>query len=301
MLQKPFRILCFCAHPDDLEFYIGHLLTGLTHPQMNLNALSYIFKTPRLWATPDACQIRVVSMTRGEMSGLTRLTQSTKKSASIRTAELKNSLKKLNISNLDFLGFIDGFVKVSDQAIRIVQSYLEGHPVDVIIAPEPVYTYYLHQDHIKTGKIVYYAVQRMIKQQNAMNNRYFKIPRIYYYPGLFNHVYFPRLSVYSPYVKNAVKCHKSQTLILTVGRIPVAFFNLIHGLKIRESLIAEALRRQFIPGLDNPDKRQLLYRGFNGFKRFLYYVSWALMGSSTHMSYKTLKKYIDGTLPPKTS
>ena len=72
----------------------------------------------------------------------------------------------------DFLGFFDGYVKVTDEAIQRVYDYIVKLQPDYIFGPEPTYVYYIHEDHVNTGRILYFALKRISSSENSWGIRH---------------------------------------------------------------------------------------------------------------------------------
>jgi LmbE family N-acetylglucosaminyl deacetylase len=275
--------LFVCAHPDDLEFFVGHLMVALANPSLGKSTPSLQSIIVQYLPNLQSAEVRVLSMTRGEMSGFTSTTQSTRKSARVRTFELNSSCKLMGLQEPDFLGFIDGFIRVSDGAIRRMADYIERAKPDIVVVPEPVYTYYYHPDHIRTGKIAYYAIRRLKMSQKH-------VPRLYYFGSLANTFYFPKLPSLSKIIKPALAAHRSQATLLTVTRPFNIIASLITGRHVRVSWHGEGLRLQLL----DKNSRRKLHVSF--LKRMILYWAKATM---YHIDYTKLKDYMDGTLPIK--
>jgi LmbE family N-acetylglucosaminyl deacetylase len=171
------KVLFLCAHPDDLEFSIPSMMITLAgnlektldstdkNIQKNLNTIQYgrsLFvkkQKDSIDGIPEF-KIKTACMTRGEMSSFTEQIGSTLKAAKIRTKELKNSQQILTGKMPDFVGYFDGYVRVSETAIIKIKDYIMKLQPDIVIAPEPIYTWYHHPDHVRTGRIAYFAIKR---------------------------------------------------------------------------------------------------------------------------------------------
>ena len=126
------KIIFFQAHPDDLEFSCGHLMHYL--------------------AAKEAHSIRIASMTKGEF-GLPGAEYDKFKGeflGKVRMRELINAQKLHEIpeENIDWFGYIDGFVELNMEFINKIIEYLNKEKPNLIFAPEPIYTYYFHKDHL---------------------------------------------------------------------------------------------------------------------------------------------------------
>jgi LmbE family N-acetylglucosaminyl deacetylase len=290
------KILFFCAHPDDLEFFIGNFMTVLNDKYLRQEYVRYITNQPIGTGNPyfDQIEVSVVSMTRGEMSDFTDKVRSTKTAATIRTYELRSSLGYLGISPPDFLGYMDGFLRISEKTIENVKKYLIQIAPDIIVAPEPIFTWYHHPDHTRTGKIVYRAICRMIQEQKTIHSTV-KIPSLYYYGALQNQFYFPFVPSLQHRLKKAVQSHASQALLLIIAKIPSIISSFFHGRKVVGSRMAEALRRQYLPGKDNPKFKDQFYPHLSPLLRILWYFAISITGPGL-IDYSKRLQFYDGTL-----
>jgi LmbE family N-acetylglucosaminyl deacetylase len=280
--------LFLCAHPDDLEFFCGFLMAflGDKSPDPSVHT--------RFLGKKMHHQITIASMTRGEMSHFTNQVKSTKKAATVRTQELSNSCYQLGVNSPIFLGFFDGFIRVSDFAIEKLRKFLIQESPDIVVAPEPVYTYYFHPDHVRTGKIAFYTILRMIKGCHNQTTTS-KIPSLYFYGGLFNHFYFPQIPTYTSQVQAALASHASQGILLTDTSLPNKIMCRINGRKTPPYPFAHALRRQYLPGKDNPKMRHHLLRGMSFGRRILMMIARSAIKPP---NYTNRMRFLDGTLPP---
>jgi LmbE family N-acetylglucosaminyl deacetylase len=291
------KFLFICAHPDDLEVFVGNFLTSLAKIQQNPQYLRYIMKDKDLMKSEEFARsitVFVASMTRGEMSDFTDVVKSTRSAAKIRTHELTQSMHHLGINQIDFFGYFDGFVRVSEKCVNQVKEYIVKIRPDFIIAPEPIYTWYLHPDHVRTGKIVYWAVQRMIKEQN-LNPYNPPIPHIYYFPALSNQYYFPVIPSFKNLIESSLHSHASQANLLIIARLARLITNFLHGRKIPQFWLAEALRRQYIPKYDRRDAKKRLRPRISLILTLFYRLAYLITGGGAGGMSKRLS-YYDGTI-----
>jgi LmbE family N-acetylglucosaminyl deacetylase len=282
--------LFICAHPDDLEFFTGYLEHTIGSQNPNPQLITQYIGSGQIH------EIIIASMTRGEMSGFTTKIKSTKRAAEIRTKELQQSCHILGVPAPIFLGFFDGFVRVTNAAIEKIQLLIENVHPDIVIAPEPVFTYYSHQDHMRTGKIVFYALMRIQKKNKTRKPlERIRIPCLYYFGAFFNHFYFPKHPTSKATIEAALATHQSQQDVLLPARIPAIITGRLNGRKTPGYGSAEALRRQYLPGRDNPDRRASLYRDFSVLRRILYYL---IHSGKNSREYGPRMTFFDGTLPP---
>ncbi|MHA1651640.1 MAG: PIG-L deacetylase family protein [Candidatus Helarchaeota archaeon] len=223
------RYLFFCAHPDDLEFYISNLMITVASNPKNV--------------------VKIISMTRGEY-GTLEPTLRGSKLGQIRTQELRTAAKIEGVTDVDFLGYIDAHLEITPEAIKRVQNAIEAFNPDIIFAPEGIYSYYPHDDHIRTGLIIYYILKNM-KQK--------KVPKLFMYHSYVNTHYFPM--IHWRRQSKALRCHKSQYHLL-LPTYPLRFLlGIYFGFRLRKRLrltfLAEAFRKV---DFQVDKKRQLGFR-----------------------------------------
>ncbi|MBD3352625.1 MAG: hypothetical protein GF364_14155 [Candidatus Lokiarchaeota archaeon] len=312
------KVLFLCAHPDDLEFSIPSLMLTMsciaedTKKRERCESLSkaIIQGSNHLCKKMKASEIaiKVASMTRGEMSKFTDRVKSTKKAAIIRSHELEGSQLILTGKIPDFLGFVDGYIRITDDTIKSVKNYFELLKPDIIIAPEPIYTWYHHPDHVRTGKIAYFAIRRIIKETEK-NNIDKKIPRLFYFQSIWNDWYFPRFPSHQKAINKALKEHKSQAAILIEAKIPGFLEKIIHGLKIQNCPFGESLRYQPIMSIQNQnkhakhrfDKHHKRFKNLGLIKRLIYYATTSIFNVFEVNEYDERYQFFDGTLDPRIS
>jgi len=213
----------FQAHPDDLIncAYLIHWLSTKS-PNRNKNI------------------IKIVSSTKGEfgLPGFKYDKFKGKFLAKIRTRELINELKIHNIlpENIYFLDFIDGFVEFNTKLVNKIYQLLNNERPDVIIAPEPYYTWYFHKDHVNTGKAVLYSIKYKFL------NGY--CPKLYFYGTLAPNFYFP---VYDNFelIKKLIECHKTQSWLLNNMKLLIKPMSLYFGLFSKFHKYVEPYRRVY--------------------------------------------------------
>jgi LmbE family N-acetylglucosaminyl deacetylase len=101
--------------------------------------------------------------------GTKRLEYKGKRIARIRKYELKKTIevyKKYTQNELRiiWLGFIDGFLTLNNESVNRVVKLIQEERPDIIFAPDPVYPTDLHYDHINAGRIPYFALKRLKKE-----------------------------------------------------------------------------------------------------------------------------------------
>ncbi|MCF2139444.1 MAG: PIG-L family deacetylase [Candidatus Lokiarchaeota archaeon] len=306
MNQKKF--LFICAHPDDLEFNIGYLIFCLGHKNIKGIGKEFIFSIKKGYPSPAqrSVSVRIISMTRGEMSDYTLITKSTKRAAEVRTAELIKAMNYLGISEneISFLGCFDGDIRVTDRNIEKLKREIITFQPDYVIAPEPVFTWYFHQDHRKTGKIAYWAIQRLISERKnpkkiLKSSNVDKIPALYFYSSLFHHFYFPKYPSFQISVNNALQAHYSQKELLFGKGVKMdKITTTIHGWHVSNHKYAQALRRQFISGRDPLSAKFKLDKKNTLWRKLLYILGVKIVYSYTIPELESKRKFFDGTLPP---
>ena len=230
------KYLFICAHPDDLEFSCGNLIYYLAQKGKN---------------------VEILSLTKGEF-GILEPNWKGPRLGKIRTQELK---KAANINGIDnnhvhFGNIIDGFIRFTKENVDLVISWINKLNPDIIFAPEPYFTYYWHDDHISTGKILYYIA---IKLQNQLNK---KIHSLYYYTTAKSNFSWPFNS--AEHSHKALFEHKSQMWLLKWTKL---FYPLEkHNFKKRKLgnwKMVERYRRISFYG--KQPKANILMRGILGF------------------------------------
>ncbi len=161
------KILFVEPYPDDLELNCGHIIHYLATQSPHTNT------------------IKIVSITKGEF-GLPGPQYDKFKGnflAKVRVKELiaAESLHGIPLENIEFFGYVDGLVPFNREIINKMLDYLQRERPDVIFAPEPIYTYYPHNDHVRAGKIVYYIIAHHLLDY---------IPRLFFYSSLGSNFYF---------------------------------------------------------------------------------------------------------------
>ncbi len=227
------KIIFFQAHPDDLEMNCAYLI-------------HYLKKQ-----SPKKHEIRIASTTKGEF-GLPGTQYDKFKGeflANVRTRELCAAVAVHGIpaAHVDWLGYIDGFVKFTRPFVDHIASYLRKHRPDIIVAPEPLYTWYYHRDHTNTGAAIFYAIHHHLIDYT---------PILYYYTSINSNYYFPVDDKKMQLTKQLVACHKTQFWLLNWITIFAKILGRIYGFKNKRYRFkfthAEPYRRVFF----NPENRR---------------------------------------------
>jgi len=216
------KIIFFQAHPDDLEAYCSQLLHHLSIENK------------------DKHIIRIASMTRGEF-GLFRYKAEAFKGerlGRIRTHELFRAQKHYGIqrNQIDFFNIWDGSVKFSRSIITRVIDYLNKHKPDVIFAPEAIWTFYTHQDHVNTGRILYYIIDKNLIE---------KIPKLFYYTAILPNFKFPFNEQGIKFKEKVIACHVSQKALVDSLRVPMKLWFRVSARKYKKWEYAEPYRRVY--------------------------------------------------------
>jgi LmbE family N-acetylglucosaminyl deacetylase len=131
------RALVVFAHPDDAEFLCGGTVAGWARDGTDV---AYVCATDGSagWNGPDR--------TREEISG-------------IREREMRDAAQVLGVSDLRFLGYLDGSLEVGLDIRRDVAREVRRHRPDVIVTFDPSRLwfgrhYIQHPDHRAIGETV---------------------------------------------------------------------------------------------------------------------------------------------------
>ncbi len=234
------KIVFFQAHPDDLEFTCGHIMHYLAQKK-------------------EKYEIEIVSSTKGEF-GLPGTQYDKFKGdflAKVRTRELISAQKIHGIpaENIEWFGFIDGFVEFNKEIIDKTVNYLKKEKPDIIFAPEPIYTYYYHKDHINTGKTLFYVIYNKLIDFT---------PILYYYTSFQSTHKFGFKRKEIALTKQLLACHKTQFWLINYLMLPYRPGALLYARGLRGWSFAEAFRRV---SFTNPkeNKPKLFTRMFSHF------------------------------------
>ncbi|MHA1282066.1 MAG: PIG-L deacetylase family protein [Promethearchaeota archaeon] len=217
------KIIFFQAHPDDLEFYCAHLIHFLA-------------------SKPNKYDIKIASMTKGEYGTPKKGFQTIKgkKLGIIRTKELFRALAEHGISKdrVHFFGIIDGSVNFNKKTLKLIKEYIEEENPDIIFACEPRNTYYRHPDHMNTGKLVYYILDK-----NLANLA--KKPKLYFYGSINVNFFWPFRKEDINFTEKLLFIHKSQFYMMRYAINLYKFLGRIYGRHIKGWKYAEGYRRVF--------------------------------------------------------
>ncbi|TFG05170.1 MAG: PIG-L family deacetylase [Promethearchaeota archaeon] len=209
------KFLFIQAHPDDLEFNISNFMITVANQPSN--------------------EVRILSLTKGEYGTYIKEIKGVVLGR-IREKELRDAAKIEGITDIEFLGYIDGHFEISTEAIQKMKKTLQDFKPDIVFAPECLYYYYSHSDHVRTGLIVYRLLSEM-----PDNNR----PQMFMYSSYVNTHYFPMM--HRKRQSKALLTHKSQYWLLIPGwplRYILGFyFGLRLPKKFHRYVFAEAYRK----------------------------------------------------------
>jgi LmbE family N-acetylglucosaminyl deacetylase len=237
------KIIFFQAHPDDLEHQCGHLMHYLATKSKKNH------------------KIKIASMTKGEF-GLPGAQYDKYKGeflAKIREQELFNAIDIHGMlpESVDFFGYIDGFVKFNKDIVEKTKEYLNKEKPDIIFAPEPIYTWYYHMDHINTGKVLFYIIYNKLVDFT---------PKLYYYSSLSPNYFFGFEKEDVHLILNLIACHKTQYWLMNYTMMPYKPIRRFYGKKISGWKYAEPYRRvYFDKKYLNKNKPSMMIRIFSHF------------------------------------
>ncbi len=213
------KVIFFQPHPDDLELKCGHLIHYLATKSQKKNI------------------IKIASITKGEF-GLPGFKYDKFKGdflAKIRTKELYAALSThgINPKDIHFFGYIDGFVEFNREIIMKIVDYLKEERPDIIFAPEAIYTWYYHMDHINPSKAIFYIIYKKLIDFT---------PKLYFYGSLNPNYFFGFRRKDFVLIRNLLSCHKTQYWLINRLMRMYKFSTRLNGLKLREWKYAEKYR-----------------------------------------------------------
>lgn len=164
-------ILCFAAHPDDLEFScIGTL------KKMSDIGYSLIY----------------VIITNGE-NGFKLENKNRNERIEIRKKEQESAAKKMNVKKVIFLDYRDGFLEYSEKLRKQLALLIQKYKPDIVFTFDPANDTFdnlnlFHRDHRVTAELVFDAIfaakNKYIYSQNSH-----KVDEIFFYASQHpNHV-----------------------------------------------------------------------------------------------------------------
>ncbi|MFX0099635.1 MAG: PIG-L deacetylase family protein [Candidatus Hodarchaeota archaeon] len=142
------KILFFVPHSDDLEFGPANIC---------VEALRLGCDVTEVVATNSAFGTKKPEF-KGE-----RLYRIRKRELA-RTLEVyeKHTGNELKLLRLEY---IDGSLPLEKESIERIRNVMEEKSPDLIFAPDPVYAQDYHEDHLNTGRLVWFALKSMEREQ----------------------------------------------------------------------------------------------------------------------------------------
>lgn len=214
------RYLFLCAHPDDLEFYCSNLIRALAAKQGN--------------------HVAIASMTRGQR-GIPGTPSETyplefigPRLGRIRSAELRRAAALNGVTDVHFLGLSDGEVRFVPSQVAIVKRVIDNVKPDMVFAPEPYWTFYYHQDHIRLG----YLARHVLKSYPPDSR-----PALYFYTTFKPTFSFPFTRVQKRETFLVLEEHKSQHWLLAPAKSLFRVLARVYGLFVPGWPYAEGYRR----------------------------------------------------------
>ena len=157
------NILCFAAHPDDLEFScIGTL------KKMSEKGYSLIY----------------VIITNGE-NGFKQENKGKKERIEIRKNEQESAARELNVKEVIFLDYRDGFLEYSENLRKQLAQIIQKYKPDIVFSFDPANTTFdslnlYHRDHRITAEVVFDAMFAA-KNKYIYSNNSHMVDEIYFY------------------------------------------------------------------------------------------------------------------------
>ncbi len=214
------KFLFVQPHPDDLELKCGQIL-------------HYLSKKI------EVSEIQIISVTKGEfgLPGPQYDKFKGKFLAKVRERELQNAMAIHGIpaKNIFYLGYIDGYVPFNENIIDKFIQFLSQNRPNVIFAPEALYTSYVHNDHVNSGRVVFYILNHNLIDDYA--------PKLYFYDTLWPNFYFPFKKENYKITDSLLACHKTQYWLLNRMKIFNKLTARWAGIKIPGWAFAESFRR----------------------------------------------------------
>lgn len=230
------KVIFFQAHPDDLELECANLIHYLATKSKNKHI------------------VKIASMTKGEF-GLPGPRYDKFKGdflAKVRTRELQKaqSIHGIPPENIDFFGYIDGFVKFNREFVNKIANYLKKEKPDIVFAPEPLYTYYYHMDHVNTGRALFYIIYNKLID---------KKPILYYFSAFRGNFRFPFDKSGFELEDQLISCHKTQFWLLNYMKVVYRPFARIAGSHVSGWKYAEPYRRIYFKKENLKKNKQTLW------------------------------------------
>ncbi|HSK90254.1 MAG TPA: PIG-L deacetylase family protein [Euzebyales bacterium] len=139
---RPFsRALVVVAHPDDAEFGAGGTVARLVGMGTDVR---YVVVTDGASGSADP------AMSRARLIGL-------------REAEQRAACKELGVSDVTFLGYVDGYLEATVPARRAIAAEIRRHRPELVIGMDPTvrwtdWGFINHPDHRAVGDLVLHSI-----------------------------------------------------------------------------------------------------------------------------------------------
>ena len=216
------KIIFFQPHPDDLELNCGHLMHYLAKKSKYKHIIKVVSITKGEWGLPGAKYDKF----KGDLL------------AKVRVVELYNAQAIHGISpqNITFCGYVDGFVEFNWDFIKKIAEYLKKEKPDIIFAPEPIYCWYYHSDHINTGKAIFYCIYNKLIGCE---------PKLYFYGSLSPNYFFGFKKDDFKLIEQLLSYHKTQFWLINKKKLVYRPSARLAGRKLNGWKYAEKYRRVY--------------------------------------------------------
>ena len=201
------KILFISPHPDDVEFACGNTQIQLVK---------------------NKHEVYLVCMTADEY-GTSQDNFKGERISKIRRNEQKRASRITKIHQLNWMGFIDGHVKITKENMKYIEDFIKKINPDVIFAPDPFQPVDFHPDHLKTGFMI---ISILKKWKNP------PLTLLFYTLSPNFHIACKSRKL----AKKAFSKHKSQFFDSKHIILFNSIFQLIHGFRMRNTWFAEAYR-----------------------------------------------------------
>jgi hypothetical protein len=116
-------------------------------------------------------------------------------------------------------------------------EYLKEEKPDIIIAPEAIYSWYHHIDHINTGRALYYIIYNKLIDFT---------PILFFYTSLYPNFFFGfKKKDIKTLTYKLIACHKTQQWLLRYTMLPYRPFSKFAARKLPGWNYAEPYRRVY--------------------------------------------------------
>ena len=164
------RVLCFAAHPDDLDFGAAGTVAA--------------------WTAAGA-EVHYCIMTDGDAGGFAKDNHA--EMAALRHAEQREAARTVGVEHVHFLGERDGYLEPSHEVMLRVVALIRQVRPDVVLAMHPERNWdriqSSHPDHLACGEAVVRAVYPAVEnpfaypELEAQGLTAYKLPWLWLYAG----------------------------------------------------------------------------------------------------------------------